>query len=569
MRLGSFFRRVASYAVRTLVGDPQPATQSTPQNAPPTDVDTDRFHRQNQQQASAQVTGADVVTTTQTTTQAATQTTAQSTTAATAQTAPSAPAANVLQAQVQERQAPANANTGRSSSRTSRSSSRSRTQRSNWRGPRVDLPTHTDPTRVLDWTPLQKADRVRPADKFGQLPVTERLQVGLPVKATIDGQLVEGRVGGWDYKGRCVLRQDDGTRRIVQDWADLQVPSFANDGASALDKVDAENVVKAPDQLVRVSEAALDMEVCGTHTAREYVDAFHKAGYEVFIVGGAVRDAIGLMAQKGGTDDAAILDKMNDIDIVTTAPPNVAREICEQVAPELSKGGVWSPPFVEQFGVVLAGGPKAGLPNPEGIDICSMKSRGMNTEQEMNADTGEKSFPTDFAHDLRADAHARDFCCNALYYDPINKAVVDPTGNGIADAERQVLTVPSLDKLTDPTLSARFWKFRKRGYGTSYRALKLIRRSAEHLFRTSTGKDRWQLTSTLGRCAPKDCKTEQDVLDWLQELRASMRDDGCEDLFDKAIRGGVQKGVVREVLKRTNPDALATLDGGNGRGGRR
>ena len=49
--------------------------------------------------------------------------------------------------------------------------------------------------------------------------------------------------------------------------------------------------------------------------------------------------------------------------------------------------------------------------------------------------TDEAVFGTGFASDL---AH-RDFTCNALYFEPENEVLVDPSGYGAQDCERRTL----------------------------------------------------------------------------------------------------------------------------------
>jgi hypothetical protein len=172
----------------------------------------------------------------------------------------------------------------------------------------------------------------------------------------------------------------------------------------------------------------------------------------------------------------------------------------------------------------------------------------------VDADTGERAFPTSFGDDLTLDSRGRDFCCNALYYDPAHGVVVDPTLSGIADAEHALLhpvTLPTPAAPGDPSLAARFWKFRLRGFTSDGEATSALRFAAEATFRTATGKERWTLQNVLGRTAPKDASARADVEQWLGELRRVMREDRCGDLFDRAVRGGVREGVIAEVLKRT------------------
>ncbi len=427
-------------------------------------------------------------------------------------------------------------------------------------------PFQRRPTRSAGFQSVDASAFVPPTPSTATHPA--RLWApGTAVSAVIGGAVVTGTYVGFDYKGRAVFTDGNNARRVV-DFAALKsqgpVPDHAN-VKSVLSTLPAGAVVAPPARLLKALDAALDLKVVGTHTAREYSEAFAARGFEVFVVGGGVRDAIATLSQNPNASDQELIDVLNDVDIVTTAPPPVAREICEGVAPELKGGGVWSPKFVEQFGVVLAGGKKAGLAGSDGLDIATMKHSGMTGDQAYNADTGEKAFQTTFGLDMERDARARDFCCNALYYDPHTQLVVDPTLQGIADAEHKLLhPVRTPLGADEATVSPRFWKFRLRGFGSDGEALKAIRQHASQVFSTSSGRDRWRLQNALGRCAPKDADTPAKVEAWLKDLRAVMHQDHCADLFDRALRGGVRQGVISEVLKRTTKGSGAPATGASG-----
>jgi hypothetical protein len=381
---------------------------------------------------------------------------------------------------------------------------------------------------------------------------------GTAVRASIRGQAVDGVVVGFDAKGRAVL--DAGGHRRICAHGDLVATGPVPSRQSVLAPLPPGAVVTPPAKMGAALDAALDLKVNGTHSAREYVDAFHARGFEVLVVGGGVRDALRMHATTPGATVPELLSTLQDIDIVTTAPPTVARAICEELAPELPGGGVWSPRFVEQFGVVLAGGKKAGQKDSEGLDICAMKRGGSTSEMVIDPDTGERGFPTSFGDNLQLDAQGRDFCCNALYYDPLHRVVVDPTLQGIADAEQSLLhpvTLPTATTPGDASIAARFWKFRLRGFQSDRETLAALRHNARATFSTSTGKERWMLQNVLGRTAPKDAATRAQVEAWLVELRRVMHEDRCADLYDRALKGGVREGVIAEVLKRTNKGLAA------------
>jgi hypothetical protein len=73
-------------------------------------------------------------------------------------------------------------------------------------------------------------------------------------------------------------------------------------------------------------------------------------------------------------------------------------------------------------------------------------------------------FGANFSNDI---AH-RDFTCNALYYDPVNHAIIDPSGRGIADTQNRILRLVCDSTRRSPfhlaQVLVRFFKFLTRGF---------------------------------------------------------------------------------------------------------
>jgi Poly A polymerase head domain len=138
----------------------------------------------------------------------------------------------------------------------------------------------------------------------------------------------------------------------------------------------------------------------------EFIKEIWFRGFEVFVVGGTVRDVI------AGNDT-------KDVDIVTTMPLNLLRDLIEPMFR-------YDPSAAEENGYVRIGGSsKSGDPF---IDLKVFSDSLPSTE--------EATFGVDFSRDV---AH-RDFACNALYYDAINEGIIDPTGVGVVDAQNPTLT---------------------------------------------------------------------------------------------------------------------------------
>lgn len=415
--------------------------------------------------------------------------------------------------------------------------------------------THSnEPRRPLPvgWTRVSVAELVRPGVPAEGPADSEAVQAGQAVKVRIQGDELAGPLRGYDYKGRPVVTAEDGGRRIAK-WQDLERVGPAQEVAIPVAGLHDKALIRPPEILQKALDQSFDIEVCGHHTAREYIDAFHDAGHFVYLTGGAIRDALHVLAKNPKASTAQIIETLKDIDVVTTAPPPVSRAIAEKIAPEYKDGAVFSPPIVDQFGSVLLGGPKAGLPNPEGLDVTSMRTDGAFEEQSVHPDTGESAFPYTFDHSLALDAETRDFACNTLYYDPLNRVIVDPTGYGVQDAQDKKLRIArdsTLEK--DDNIALRFFKFRMRGYAADPKTLKTLRHQADRILWATP---RWKVVNNLLRIAPKDTANRQDLERFFEQLGDVMKKDGCGRVFQKRLLPQFDR-VLRKVENRARRNAL-------------
>lgn len=215
-----------------------------------------------------------------------------------------------------------------------------------------------------------------------------------------------------------------------------------------------------------------------------YIDLIEEIwlrGYEVFLVGGSVRDVI-------NGDDA------NDVDLVSTIPFSILSSVAEAMFGP--KG--WS--RHEKNGFMSIGLNAASTGDRKGalIDVKNFFLQAPGTDD------------AQFGADLEYDHRLRDFSCNAIYYDPMNKVFVDPSGRGIKDAKDRVLNL-----VNDPTLShpvnrkahipMRMFKFMHRQYKPSDECLNTIRRTYEPMMKACKPDEIWNLfyRSVLGK-VPKD-----------------------------------------------------------------
>ena len=135
--------------------------------------------------------------------------------------------------------------------------------------------------------------------------------------------------------------------------------------------------------------------------ARAVARPLKSAGYDAWLVGGAVRDlALGRAA--------------HDVDMVSAATPDVVEGLFEATIP-----------VGRAFGTVLV--------RVDGDEVQLTTFR---------AESGysDKRRPDEvvFGTSLEVDSARRDFTCNALYLDPLTDELRDPRG-GLADLDRQVL----------------------------------------------------------------------------------------------------------------------------------
>lgn len=133
------------------------------------------------------------------------------------------------------------------------------------------------------------------------------------------------------------------------------------------------------------------------------VDRYEAAGHPVYVVGGAVRDALAGKAP-------------NDIDLTSPATPEQTSELLDPI------GAVY--PLGIEHGTVVV--------NTDGQDYE------VTTHRTERYDPGSRSPITEFTDDLQADLSRRDFTVNAMAYNPATRELIDPFG-GRADLEAGII----------------------------------------------------------------------------------------------------------------------------------
>ena len=118
---------------------------------------------------------------------------------------------------------------------------------------------------------------------------------GQQVTLRIDNRVVSGSLEGWDYKGRPKIKTSEGMR--IGSWENVKPVGTVREviPAKAFESLTADQVFTPPARLTGALRKALDQRVTGKHTALEYMDALAAKGHPMYVVGGAIRDAIYLL----------------------------------------------------------------------------------------------------------------------------------------------------------------------------------------------------------------------------------------------------------------------------------
>ncbi|MEW5817094.1 MAG: polynucleotide adenylyltransferase PcnB [Spirochaetota bacterium] len=181
--------------------------------------------------------------------------------------------------------------------------------------------------------------------------------------------------------------------------------------------------------------------------ALKIVNRLHDAGYQVYIVGGAVRDML------LGIDP-------KDIDIVTDALPNTIRKLFRQARI-----------IGRRFRLVHI---------QLGRKIFEVSTFRAKTEVQKNV------YGT-----MEEDVHRRDFTINALYYCPIKEQIIDYVGGvkDIRSAKIRALLPPAKSFMEDPVRMIRAIKYASiTGFSLPLKIKKYIQKYAGELWNCSSSR---------------------------------------------------------------------------------
>jgi hypothetical protein len=178
-----------------------------------------------------------------------------------------------------------------------------------------------------------------------------------------------------------------------------------------------------PKSVKRLFSKRLSKRIPPGLTFLQLMDEFRSRGFEVFVVGGTVRDIL------SGSD-------AKDIDIVTTTPGGIAHTLMEAIFRDKCS---WNP----KRGYISIG-PLASL-EVEHIDLKFFSDSFVGSRH--------ATFGSCFTKDLEH----RDFACNSVYYEPFNEVLIDPSGHGVEDCLERYLNL--VHKKTESTVKSKiFWR---------------------------------------------------------------------------------------------------------------
>ena len=159
-----------------------------------------------------------------------------------------------------------------------------------------------------------------------------------------------------------------------------------------------------------INENKISTEIPLPNDIIEISNAYIKAGKDIFLVGGAVRDFIQGIEPK-------------DYDLVTNALPNESKEILKDFKVSDEQG--------KNFGVLRV----YTKDEPEGYEIASYR-RDISGGRDTKGDDQKVEMGGDVT--IEDDCNRRDLTMNALFYDIKNKQIVDLVG-GVEDIKKGIV----------------------------------------------------------------------------------------------------------------------------------
>jgi hypothetical protein len=266
------------------------------------------------------------------------------------------------------------------------------------------------------------------------LPLAATPRPGDEVTWYVDAQRASGSYVGHGVEAEPVVANSFGSNTRLASFDCLRLSSPGTRVGPNWQKLpEACLVAPRKEERDRFAEL-LNQRIPPGPTYLELIEEIWYRGYEVYVVGGTVRDVI------SG-------HKSNDVDIVTTMPvvkfELLLKSMFRRQVSLSAKNG-----FARLGGKGTNGDPF--------IDLKLFCHGGTGTADAL------------FGSDFDLDLGLRDFACNAIYYDPINEVLVDPSQRGLQDAENRILALVCNFRARSPQalgqVAIRYFKFLMRGF---------------------------------------------------------------------------------------------------------
>lgn len=237
-----------------------------------------------------------------------------------------------------------------------------------------------------------------------KLPPTLIPRPGESVVWYAEARPVTGIIQGHDIDGLAIVTDGFGLQqRLSFDDIRLEDPFVRR--PPNWHELSPQHLVKPEPRTLALLRTVMNQRMPPGPRYKDLVEEIWSRGFEIFLVGGTVRDILADVSP-------------NDIDFVTTMPLKRMLGFVQKMYRTGATGR-------DERGFIRLGGtPESGDPFID-LKVFSNSLPG----------TKAATFGVGFSRDVAF----RDFACNAVYFDPKNEVIIDPTGFGVQDCRDKSL----------------------------------------------------------------------------------------------------------------------------------